>query len=212
MAYSKTYKRKSYRRKAKKTWKKPFGRKRMMRKAKTFNFVRKGAPVTVQGSAANPFLPNGSQFRLEFVTDFLDIKNLFEYYKLNCVVMKFYLRTVVETQASTTGVYPKLWYYRNHLDVLPAFDLNQFRQRMDSKQVIMDPRKPISIKIKPSTLDTIWNTSTTEATIPKYNTWIPTAAQAVPHYGLTWAIENFTNTNYFVDIEHVYYFSAKDPK
>lgn len=214
MPYKRVYKRKTvYRRKAfKRTYAKRryYGSKRTY--AKTHRFMRRSNGLSVQGAVGQLPFRGALQFKLTDLSNWQDFASLYQFYKITNIVASFTLRVSPEAQAANVAFLPKLYFYRDHEDTIIPADLAMMRERMDCKVVQFQPGKAIRVNLKPSILDEVLRSGTTTAYVPKYNQWIPTAANDTNYYGIKYAVDNHTNTNQWVDIEFTYTVMCKTPK
>lgn len=146
-------------------------------------------------------LPNASEFAA-----------IFEQYRISHIQLKFYLQTTPEAQAAGSAFIPRLWWYTDHDDATAPTSLDQMRERTDIKCRSLTPYKPIVINVKPAVLmegQRVFG-STDEVLVPKWKQWLSTATTTTQHLGLKFAIDNFTNTNYQLAVESVYWFQCKN--
>lgn len=174
-----------------------------------YHFRRFAIASQVSGNAIHiPYL-NGISFRLDQVLNNSEFANLFDNYRINAVALRFFLKIDPSAQTAATSNYPRLYYVRDYDDAIAPSTLNELREHGMSRVKVLQPNKPVSIMIKPAIADTVFRTGVTTSTVPKWKQWCDMAHTNIEHYGLKYGIDDFTNTNYKLDVEVVYYFSCK---
>lgn len=168
--------------------------------------------ITLAGSAAyNPytlvFAPNFAQ-----LVNSTDFANLYDQYRINFVVVKFWLKIDPSAQTASGASYPKLYWYRDYDDTTVPTSINEMRENAKCKVVVMNPNRPVTIKFKPNTLQLIYQSSIANQFKPAFGQWLDMATTSTPHYGFKWAIDDFTNTNYTLNAEWTYYFQCRQPR
>lgn len=141
-----------------------------------------------------------------------DFSNLYDQYRLNYIVYKFWLKIDPSSQTASTASYPKLYWYRDYDDGAPPSNLNEIRENQKCKMAVMYPNRPVSVKWKPNVLGALYQSAIATQYSPKFSQWLSMATTNTIHYGVKLAIDDLTNTNYKVDIEAKLYFSCRQPK
>lgn len=173
------------------------------------NFRRQYQINVIAGNVAfAPYL-NGQNFLLNGVPNASEFANLYDLYRINKIVMKFYLDIDPSAQTANTAYYPKLFTVVDHDDSNVPASLNELREHANCKLRVLSPTRPVSVVWTPSVLAIMFRTAVASTYSPKYKQWIDMANQDVPHYGLKFGIDNLTNTNYTVRQEVIMYFSCK---
>lgn len=190
-----------------------YGPKRVMRVGRqvsnsTHHFRRGGGAFSVQGNAVSPYY-NSYQTLFSNITSSGEFAALYDQYRINFVVLKVWLRLDPGAQAAASAIVPRFWWVRDTDDSNAPSSLNELREHHDCKIKALSPYKPIVIKFRPNVLDLAYRGPVTSTYTPRFKQWIDMATTDVPHYGIKFAIENFTTTNYWVDIEATHYFSCK---
>lgn len=155
-----------------------------------------------------PYTPSGFAPTFNNLVNFTEFTTLFDQYRINSVVFKLTMTVDPGAQAAANAVIPRLFYMIDNDDAAVVSGLDEFRQHSKCKIVNMLPGKTISIKFKPAVLGLIFN-GVTSAYAPKWKQWLDCLQADVPHYGIRWAIDNFTNTNYVLRTEAKVYFSMR---
>lgn len=170
------------------------------------------AALNLQGNAAYaPYLA-ASSFPLTGLPQVAQFQALYDQFRITHVQMRFMLRTDPSAQAAATATYPRLYYARDYNDLnLPA-NLNELREYSKCKIVHLKPDKTVVVNLKPAVLTEVYKTAVSTGYAPKWRQWISTADASVPHYGVKWGVDQFTNTNYWLDVELVYWFDCKNIK
>lgn len=141
------------------------------------------------------------------VTEFA---NLYDQYRLDYVVQKWYLR--FDTGAATPNVFymPRLLWTRD-LDSGNTLTSAEIRERSQTRQAVLTPNRPIVIKYKPNLLREVFATTSATTWEPCWGKFIDWAVPNATHYGHATVLENFSE-NMYVDIETKYYFSCKQAR
>lgn len=189
-----------------------FMSRRMPRRIKSaipvHRFARWSGLLGLTGNAAyNPY-STAQTFTLADIQAASEFTALFDQYRLDKIVLYFHLVRSPDAQSATTATYPKLYYIHDHDDSTPFATLGDAMQHTRAKMRILMPNKFVKIVIKPSVLQTV--NAAASAVEPKYGSWISTANSNVPHYGLKWLLDDFTNTNYKLEWRWKTYMSLKD--
>lgn len=167
-------------------------------------------PGTFTGNAitGDPLL-QGISFAINGVAGIGEFSALFDQYMLTHVQMMFHLRIDPSAQTATTAIYPKLYWFTDYDDANAPPSLNAVREHPRCKIAVLNPNRPVICNIKPAVLNEVYRSPTTSSYNPKWRQWLDFAQTDVPHYGLKFAIDNFTNTNYIVSTELKFWFACK---
>lgn len=191
---------------------------------KTHNFVERCQPqeLTVANEASAVGL-----FRTFTLSQCLQVgsyTDIFEYYKINKVVVEFRYRGA-ETPAYTTingvgtqnneiknEINPVLYFKVDHNDV-NADTLSVMKESMRTKEHQLSSNKPnFSIVLKPAIQAEAYKTALTTAYRPKWGQWLSTLDDTVPHYGLkVYAVAGAGNNPNMgkIEVQTKIYFSCK---
>lgn len=179
-----------------------------------YYFTRRCAPIaTIVGNPASaPFL-YGSVFKLSDLPNVTDFSNLFDRYMLTYVKMAFYLKVDPSAQNAATATFPKIYLTRDYDNeaIVPS-NINALREQAKCIVRVLTPNRPVTIGIRPACQAMTQLNTTTNVRTPVWKQWIDFDSPDVPHYAVKWAIDDFTNTNYKLDIEYQYWFRCKDVK
>lgn len=203
------------------------GRKMRVRKPlalKTHNFVERCQPqeliVANESSAVGLF----RNFTLSQCLQVGSYTEIFEYYKINKVVVEFRYRGA-ETPAYTTingtsvqnneivnEINPVLYFKVDHNDV-NADSLSVMKESMRTREHQLSSNKPnFSITLKPAIQAEAYKTAISTAYRPKWGQWLSTLDDTVPHYGLkVYAVAGAGNSPNMgkIEVQTKIYFSAK---
>lgn len=217
-----------YRRKFKKTFRKPY-RKRTFSKQSTavrtrrltprsnlktddYAFKRSFIGTTVTGNVAyNPFTA-GIQFTLNQLPSWGEFANLFDRYMITYVKMYVHLKIDPSAQTAANASFPKLYWIKDFDDANAPASINEMREHSKCQYRVLNPNRPVVIGIKPSVLSLAYRSAVTSTYVPKWRQWIDMATTDVPHYGIKVAIDNLQNTNYQVDFEYKVWIKCKDTR
>lgn len=170
------------------------------------------APGAFSGNAAyNPYL-NVYSFNLAQLPGVTDFSNLFDRYMITHVQLRFYLKIDPSAQTAATATYPKLYTVKEYDDSSTPTTLDQLREHNKCQVRVLFPNRPVIVNIKPAVLSEVYRGVATTSYTPKWKQWIDMENRDVPHYGLKWGIDDFTNTNYKLDIEGKMWFACKDQR
>jgi len=174
-----------------------------------YNFRRNYNHGDLAGNATfNPLLV-GNSFTFSTLPNANEFGVLFDQYKITSVKLRFYLAIDPAAQTAATAVYPRMWWTTDNDDDGVPTSIDQLREHSDVKTEILHPDRPIEVFLKPSVLATVYRSAVSSSYVPKWGQWIDMAAQNVPHYGLKYAVDNFTNTNYVLRVEGQMWFQCR---
>lgn len=176
------------------------------------SFKRMASVATIAGNVAyTPYLA-AYNVSLNQLINSSDFTALYDHYKINFVVVKFWFRNDPGAQTASSSTYPKLYWYRDQDDDTAPGSLNEIRENNRSRVAVMNPNRPVTIKYKPNTLQVIYDSAVSSNYRPVWNAWLDCAVPATKQYGFKWAIDDFSNTNYRLDIETTVYFQCKSAR
>lgn len=167
-----------------------------------------GSPITGNAAYA-PYLA-GTSTNLGVLPNVSEFSSLFDQYMITHWQLRFYLSVDPSAQAAASAVYPRLFWCTDNDDAVVPSSLNELRERSKTRTRILTPNRPIVVNVKPSVLNEVYRGLATISFSPKWRQWIDMSNTDVPHYGLKWAIDNFTNTNYSLNIEQTMWFRCKN--
>lgn len=176
-----------------------------------YKFIRRTPVASVQGNAVtgNPFSAWYGLNGISNVIGSAEFSALFDQYRIDYVSFKFYLRTSPDAQTAATAFNPRIAWYRDYDDSSAPSNFGEMLERMDTKVAVLRTDRPVTIKFKPNSLNEVYRGVGVTSFTPVWDQWIDMAQNDVLHYGVKVAIDNFTNTNYFVDIFTQVHFSCK---
>jgi len=158
-------------------------------------FSRGYSALAVSGSAAfSPAYLEGLVTQLNFLPNFTEFTNLYDEYRIDWVQFKFYLPT--EFGPQTTGNSNQLlmhWCIDTDDAGVPA-NLDAIRQHSNAKTALLTTEQPIIIGYKPMCSKLVYRPGVTSAYASEPNCWVDCESTDVPHYGLKFGLEDFTNT------------------
>lgn len=191
---------------------------------KTHNFVERCQPqelIVANESAAVGLFRN---FTLSQCLQVSHYQQLFEYYKINKVVVEFRYKGA-ETPAYTTingtgtqnneiinEINPVLYFKVDHNDT-NADTLSVMKESMRTREHQLTNSKPnFTITLKPAIQAEAYKTAISTAYRPKWNQWLSTLDDTVPHYGLKcYAVAGAGNSPNMgkIEVQTKIYFSVK---
>lgn len=169
-------------------------------------------PTSYTGNVAYAPLLQCWTWQFSQLQNVSEFTNLYDQYRINFVVVKYFLKIDPGAQAAGTASYPKLYWYRDLDDSNAPLSLNEIRENARSRVKVMNPNRPVVIKYKPNSLQLIYTSAIANQFKPAYSQWMDVAQTGTPHYGHKWAIDDLTNTNYKVETEVTYYFQCRNPR
>lgn len=178
----------------------------------THRFRRMCPTQSIVGTGVYAPYLNGQAITLGDIAAPSEFTNLFDSYRIDYVVFKFYMTVTPDAQTGSTASYPRMWWHIDYDDAASPSNLDELKQDRRTRCAILDPKRPIVVKWKPSVLQLVFNTPVQSTFAPKWKQFIDCAFNATPHYGIKYAIDNFTNPNYKMDIERTVYFTMKDSR
>jgi len=173
-------------------------------------FSRTCTKLQIQGSIIYTPLLSSFAFRLNDLPNTNEFSNLFDQYRISYVVLKVRLYNTPDAQASgmNQSNYPTLVYATDYDDESTPNSLNEIKERGTCKQRVLRPDRYIRIGIKPKVLIPVYKDGVTNAYQSQYPGKLDMTYNNIPHYGLKWAIDNLSNTNFLVDFQATYYFTC----
>lgn len=160
-------------------------------------------------------------FSLDQCNNASSYKDLFEYYKINKVVVTFKYKGEAEpgTWSSTTSsrpineINPLLYFKVDHNDAA-ADPLITMQQSMRTRtKVLTNSNSEFSIVLKPAIQSEAYKSAVATTYTPKWGQWLNTADGSVPHYGLKAYAIGYRDANISpgkIQVEFVTYFSCKN--
>lgn len=165
-------------------------------------------PGTFQGNAVSPLLIGQSNTFAQ-IANSAEFTTLFDQYQITYIQMKFFLRIDPSAQPAATAAYPKLHIVRDYDDASTPANINELREHPRVMQRVLTPTRAVTFGWKPAVATNLFLTPITNGTEPRWKVWVDMANTGLPHYGIKFAIDNFTNTSYFVDTEMKYWFKVR---
>lgn len=159
------------------------------------------ACIAVGTATAHPYfgnnftVPFSMQFSLDQLAQYTDITGFCDRYKILDVSVKFQYNSDSITGVSTTGqaqpnMVPSVVWIQDYDDaaILSIGDINA---KTGVKRKALNNGSFHAIRVKPRLAQAAYQAGVTTAyTVPGKATWVNTAYQAVPHYGIKGYIEN----------------------
>lgn len=172
-----------------------------------------GTSAQIAGNAVHaPWLGNFNLGGIGAVVNSTDFTSLYDQYRVNYLELKFYLKIDPAAQTAASATITRLYWYRDFDDSGAPADLNEMRENGKTKVYVLDPYKPLTIRVKPNVVAAMYQSAVTTQYSPKFNTWLDCAQPTTPHYVGKFAIEDLRNTNLFVQVEGTLHFSCRQPR
>lgn len=164
-------------------------------------------------------------FAIQDIYNSTSYQKLFEYYKLNKVVITLRYKaegqvrqdSVVTTSPGTQSVNevnPLVYFKVDHNDVT-ADSLATMKASMRTKEMQFTNNKPkMTIVLKPAILEEAYKSAVASTYVPKWGQWLTTQDPTVPHYGIkmyaTASGAAATNLYGSILVQRTYYFTCKN--
>lgn len=152
-----------------------------------------GAPVSA-GFTNYFHVPVGAAFTLQDIYNAADIVNLCDKYKISWVKLKFYSTSTIASSSSTAQLPSLLW--STDEDDASTPTIAQLKEKMNSKQRMFYPGKPITVFLRPKMVrqvDTSLGAYIGNEVAPAR--FINTSQSNVPHYGFKAVIMDMNLSN-----------------
>lgn len=196
---------------------------------KMHNFVERCTPSLMTVAQESAVTGLFRSFTLSQCLQATHYKALFEYYRIDKVVMEFRYKgastpAYTSVPASSGGtqagyameikneINPVLYFKVDHNDET-ADSLNTLKESSRTKEHQFSNDKPnFSIQIKPAIQAEAYKTAITTAYTPKWGQWLSTDDDTVPHYGLkAYAVAGLGNNVNMgqIEVQQKIYFSVK---
>lgn len=148
-------------------------------------------------------------FSLSDLPNLSEFSNLFDYYKLSGVKLRFTTLLDSNSQTGLNSYFPKMYYAYDYDDSVAPNNSDDLRQRAGCKIRWLLPNRSHGIFIRPKYLNQIYNGVSTGYQLGKQG-WLDMSDSGAPHYGLKYVIENLNNDlGQQVQVEATYYFSMR---
>ena len=182
--------------------------------------------VANESTATGLFQP----FTLDQCLQASSYKDLFEYYKIDKVIVEFRYKgaqtpAYVTVPASSSGtqasyameinneINPILYFKVDHNDIA-ADSLNDMKESMKTREHQFTNDKPnFTISLKPAVQTEAYKSAITTTYIPKWGQWLSTADGSVPHYGLkAYCVAGMSNNPNMgkIEVQYKIYFTCKN--
>lgn len=165
----------------------------------------------VTGNVAYTPYQGVSLIQLSQVINATEFANLYDQYKIVKAEMSWYLRVDPSAQAAASAIYPRLFICRDY-DSSTLMSQSEMRERSNVIMRVITPNRPVKYTFKPNVLTETYRGVGTTTYAPKFNQWIDMANQDATHYGILWNIDDFSNTNYKLEVEVALTFQCKNTR
>lgn len=175
----------------------------------TYFFKRMAYKTTITGDVTRT--AKGSMtFQLADLPGNADFTNLFDYYKITGVKLKFQLSLDPSAATYQNSLRPRMFYCVDNDDAANPFDTDELRQRGKTREWLLNPNKPLSIFLRPKYLNLVSYQTIQNGYQIAAQKWLDLGIPAVPHYGLKYVIENLNNEiGQTVLVDATYYLAFK---
>lgn len=156
------------------------------RRSNTYNCVRSTGIVTL--NCLNNVVGNTITFNLTTLPNYTEFTNLWDMYRINCVVLKWRFDRQIPSVSDTTPM-GYLHYAFDPNDDTATSTINDLTQYGTYNRKALDGQRPFNIKIYPKAQQMLYKSVTTTGYAPKSRMWINTADPNVPHYALKYIVD-----------------------
>lgn len=173
----------------------------------------------------SPGLNMDFSFKFNDLISYSEFQTLYDQFRIDYVIVNIQLinnvtslqppgTTTTQANGQEANMYPRLWYVRDY-DFGSSETLSSIKERQGVKCVVLQPNRPLRIKVVPKVPVQTYRTSTTTGYGPKRMFLDFANGVDVPHYGLftvfdTYGINVSDTFPYKVRHEVKYYFTCKD--
>lgn len=191
MPARRSYSRRRYSRRPMRRFRRTFKRaRRVYRKrrgnTRIFNIARCGA-IYRQGISDGYFFA-GWAFSIAPIPSVSEYTNLWDQYKINCVVVKFRWSNQARELGDIQHPVPVFHYAIDYNDDATPTTPNELTQYQNYRSFQLANAKEYKIKLYPKSQSMTYKSAVTTGYSPKKQ-WINTSDPTVPHYGLKFAID-----------------------
>lgn len=176
-----------------------------------FSGSANGVSIIAGNAVHNPYV-GAFGVTLGQVVNSSDFANLYDQYKINYVVVKWFMRRSIDAQSATGAVVPRMYWYRDYDDAGTPSSIDEFRENSKTRSALLLENRPITWKFKPNVLGVVFQSAIASQYAPKFGQWLDMSNTSTPHYGMKFAIDDLRNTNYSVECEVTLYFSCRQPR
>lgn len=174
-------------------------------------FIRGYEALNLTGSVAYTPYQNSFSTTLAQVANSSELTALYDQYMITYVKYMFYLEVDPSAQAAASAIYPKLYTVRDQDDSV-VLSQTEMRERANLQIRVLNPNRPVVIGYKPNLLTQQWYNGVTNGFTPAWSQWLDVSNANVPHYGLKFNVDNFTNTNYRLRVETRVWIACKNTR
>lgn len=189
---------------------------RPMRRPRGFvavhHYRRNMQSIQIQGNPVYAPYVSYVDFAFSQLISPTDFTALYDQYRINYVVTKFFLEVDPGAQTSVAAVYPKIYWVRDRDSAVAPSTIDELRQDSQCRMAILRPDRPVTIKCVPNVLARMYSGAVTDNYSPKFKVWLDATTTSTQHFGFKFAVDNLTNTNYTLRFERTCYFSCKQSR
>lgn len=167
------------------------------------------SPTGLAGNALHAPYITGWNFTFAQLANASEFTTLFDQYMISHIQVRWYMKVDPSAQSPGIATFPKLYTITDHDDSDAPPALNNFREHSKCRVHVLNPNRAVVVNLKPAVLNNTYVSGVSNGYSPKWRQWIDGANTNVPHYGIKWAIDDFTNTNYRLENEIIYWFACK---
>lgn len=168
--------------------------------------------VLDQTTAVNGIATGAWTFNLGNLPNNAEYTALFDRYMITYIKLYVYLRIDPGASAANTAHFPMMYIIRDYDDSSAPVSISNIFEHARVQRRMLQPNRPVVIKLKPATLGLTYNTAVSSTFSPQWNKWIDMANTTVPHYGLKWALENWAAPGTNVIVRGTMWFRCKDSR
>lgn len=175
----------------------------------THFFRRMGYKATITGNPG-AIAKGAMTFQISDIPNVAEFTNLFDYYKLTGVKLRFSLNLDPSAQAPSNAQRPRMFYAIDNDDSTVPTDTDELRQRGRCREWLHNPNKPLSLFIRPKYLNRVSYSAIQDGYQIAANRWLDLGVPNVPHYGFKYVIENINaDIGQTILVDATYYLAFK---
>lgn len=185
------------------------------------NFVERGnSETTIQVDTEASAVGLFKEFNIDQMWNATYYKELFEYYKLNKVVVTFRYKSTPQPASLSGGTQPffnelnPLIYFKvDHNDITADTLLTLKESTRTRTKQLTNNESEFSIVLKPAVQAEAYKSAIASTYVPKWGQWLSTNDGSVPHYGLKCYVVGYRDANYNpgkIAVSYKYYVSFKN--
>jgi hypothetical protein len=166
-----------------------------------------GVTLSIQGLVGG-FVLDAKYFGLSQIPNYANLVALYDDFLIEKVEVKFCLRN----NPGSSSPMPRLSIYPDFDDATaPPAVGNVFNHPRVMQHTFSEAHPDFKITVEPRVAIPAYQGAFTGYTVAPGKTWVDCANAGVQHYGIKYAIENFTDTTQFLDVYFKFFLFMRNP-